>query len=159
MGETLQGCVPGMRRAKLGARHQGLQTGPLPTSLPCGSRTGAGRTLTPDRTQETQLQADSRVGFAFLHSWGLPPQHSPQEGARQAHSEDSTQERRPRPVPGPPARGWHQDADTGAGPARPQQEGLEGLISEQRSKGLSRLSPWPQMKGGPEGGQSLVTAW
>lgn len=131
-----QGSRPGDRgktqHGKSG--YHGSRNWALRMSLSYSPRTGAEQPLTPDRTQETQVQAHPRVGPASLHFRELLPQHSPWEGPRQTHCGVSAEKRRPRWVLGGPASCagcWGTFA--AAGPAKQQRAWLEGLISGSRS--------------------------
>ena len=103
--------------------------------LPAPPRAPAGQTLTPDRIRETQLPPSTAAG----RPPGRPTAGAECRKGGQGRFQGSLPQ-------GTGSRG----SDSGAAdPAKQQREWLEGLISEPRSKELSRLSLEQRMEGNP----------
>lgn len=134
--ETLQAVYPACIEPSWEPSTRGCRPGLCP-------RTGAGHTLTPD--------------MPFYIPGGSCPSTAPR-GVPGRPTVRTARERRPRQVAGPTPRCWHGTRHS-PGPSKAAAGMAGGADSEPGSKGSSRLSPGPEMKGGPEGGQSPVPAW
>lgn len=97
--KALQGPVPSVGKAEMGAGYHGLDLGFANVAILF--LTGRARqTLTPRRMRETQLQAAPGWSRPFCIPGGSHPPAASQGGRWQAHRRGCAQQRRSRQVPG-----------------------------------------------------------